>query len=94
MKSVKFSITSSSRSWSHSPPEHGLQRTRALFLLAELTAFPFGEVLPTGGDPAEPALGAVGDDNQGIVPEQVGNGVPCNRGDCRCRRSKRVRQSV
>ena len=55
-------------------PEHGLQRTRALFLLGT-DAFPFGEVLPTGGDPAEPALRAVGDDNQRIVPEQVGNGV-------------------
>ena len=56
------------------PPKHGLQRTRALFLLGT-DAFPLGEVLPTGGDPAEFALGAVGNDNQGIVPEQMGNGV-------------------
>ena len=55
-------------------PEHGFQRTRPLLLLGA-NSFPFGEVLPTGGEPAESALGTVGDDNQGIVPEQMGNGV-------------------
>ena len=55
-------------------PEHRLQRTRPLLLLGA-DSFPFGEVLPTGGEPGESALGAVGENNQGIVPKQVGNGV-------------------
>ncbi len=36
--------------------------------------FPLGEVLPGGGDGAEAAVGAVGEDDETVVPEELGDG--------------------
>ena len=75
------------------PPKHGFQRTRPLLLFGA-DPFPFGEVFPTGGDPAESTLGTVGEDNQRIVPEQLGNGVFVIAEIVGVGGGKRVRQSV
>ena len=54
--------------------QHGLQRHPARLVLAA-HLLPLGEVLPAGGDAAHPALAAVGEDDQGVGPEKLRDGV-------------------
>ena len=56
------------------PAEHRLQRN-ASFLRLAAHLFPLGKMLPAGGDAAHPALAAVGEDDERVVPEEMRNGV-------------------
>jgi hypothetical protein len=53
---------------------HRLQRDDALLALA-VDLLPLVEVLPAGGHAAQAGLAAVGQDDEGVVPEEVRDGV-------------------
>ena len=73
LKRVKFSTRSSSRAGSQVPRIIVSSDTIALLALA-VDPLPLGEVLPLGGDAADPALAAVGEDDEGVVPEKLRDG--------------------
>src|SRR5258708_10142141 len=53
---------------------HGFERDDAFFLLVT-DLLPLEEVFPASRDTADPALAAVREDNEGIVPEDLWNGI-------------------
>ena len=52
--------------------QHDLERHAARLVLA-LDPLPLEEALPVGGERADPAVGAVGGDEQRVGPEERGN---------------------
>src|SRR5437763_698403 len=56
-------------------PNHGLERDRAFFILAA-NFLPLEKVFPTSRHAADPAFMTVREDDEGVVPEDLRNGVP------------------
>ncbi len=54
--------------------DQGLQGDDAFLALA-VDLLPWAEVLPFGGDGTDAAVAAVGEDDEGVAPEEVGDGV-------------------
>ena len=65
--------------------QHRLQTDDAWLAFA-VDLLPVGEVIPLRSQAAEFALAAVGENDEGVVPEDLRDGGPCSRAGCRRRR--------